>query len=266
MGVAWPAWQAGEPAGGPARSAASTPGTTPQPDPSVETIPPPAAAPPDLPEIGYWSPPPSGFPPDPEPGSTAPITEGAQPQQPLALYDGPGGRPLAFLPPAISGLPVTVPIVQRRSGWAAVLLTSTNRSVGWLPPHGWTAVPLRDQLVLRRQRHELAWYRDGAWKAAWTVSVGTPRTPTPLGRSFVLGRTTLSGRVYAGVDVLVLGSVPDDPASVGASLRGAHTGIHAWYRNEFGRNSSNGCIRMPKAAQQVLLAEIGPGTSVVVLD
>lgn len=220
----------------------------------------------NLPVIDYYSVP-AGFPPDPAPRSTAPVTEGLRPVRPLAVHDAPGGRPRAFLPPTISGVPVTVPVVGRRAGWFAVLLPSVNRTVGWVPAHGWVRQGLRDQLVLRRRSHELTWLRDGARRATWTVAVGSAATPTPLGRTFVLGRTKMPGEVYAGLDALALGSVPDDRASVSAALRGAHTGIHSWYRaDSFGRSVSNGCIRVPRAAQRALLAGIGPGTTVIVVD
>jgi lipoprotein-anchoring transpeptidase ErfK/SrfK len=61
--------------------------------------------------------------------------------------------------------------------------------------------------------------------------------------------------------------VPDDRESLPASLRGAHTGIHGWaYSGAFGRSSSNGCIRMPAAAQRTLLRHIDHGTLVTVVD
>jgi lipoprotein-anchoring transpeptidase ErfK/SrfK len=83
----------------------------------------------------------------------------------------------------------------------------------------------------------------------------------------VLGRTTPHGAVYAGLDALALGSVPEDRAAVSHALRRAHTGIHSWYRSDaFGRSASNGCIRMPRAAQRILLTHIGPGTPVTIVD
>jgi lipoprotein-anchoring transpeptidase ErfK/SrfK len=143
--------------------------------------------------------------------------------------------------------------------------------VGWLPATGpatgWTPRPLPDQLVLRRRTHELTWLRDGQRRASWTVAVGTAATPTPLGRTFVLGRTSTHGSVYAGLDALALGSVPDDRHALSAAFRGAHTGIHSWYRADvFGRDTSNGCIRVPRAGQRTLLTNIAPGTSLLVLD
>jgi hypothetical protein len=246
--------------------AAAAPAPQPSRTAGPTEVPPAAPAPRSLTVISYTSAPP-GLPPDPSPASAAPVTEGLHPVKRLAVYDAPGGRPRAFLPPSISGVPVTVPIVGRRTGWVAVLLPSVNRRIGWLPTTGWTPATLRDRLVLRRAAHRLTWLRDGVPHQSWTVATGAPRTPTPLGRTFVLGRTATSGAAYAGLDALVLGSVPDDKDAVAAGLRGGHTGIHAWYRAAaFGHSVSNGCIRMPGPAQRALLSHIAPGTLVQVLD
>jgi hypothetical protein len=235
--------------------------------PSAETIPPAAAPAADLPVVTY-GPAPAGFPPDPDSLSTARLDEGVHPTRRIAAYDAPGGQPRAFLAPTISGVPVTMPVVERNSGWTAVLLPSANRTMAWIPPgDGWTTVPLRDQLVVYRGTHELSWHRDGVPVRSWPVTLGSPQTPTPLGRTFVLGRSTLPGTVYAGTDVFALGAVPDDPGSIPTGLRGAHIGLHTWYNDlTLGKDDSDGCIRLTKTAQQLLLQEIAPGTAVVVLD
>ena len=243
--------------------------TTPPPAPPRTTAPavvlPAKAAPAGLRTITYTFVP-SGFPADPDPMATAAITEGLHPRRKLPLYDKPGGKPLAFLPPTISGVEVTVPIVAKRPGWVAVLVPSVNRRVGWLPATGWEARTLRDHLLVRLKTRQLAWLRDGVRQGSWTVAIGTDRTPTPLGRTFVLGRTGTHGAVYAGLDALVLGAVPDDRESVAPGLRDAHTGIHAWYRSSvFGRSVSNGCVRMPPVAQRALLSNIGAGSLVTVV-
>ncbi|MCU7723367.1 L,D-transpeptidase family protein [Actinoplanes sp. KI2] len=230
------------------------------------TIAPIKAPPRGLPVITYRHVP-GGFPADPGPADTAPITEGLHAIGKLALYDAPGGNPRAFLPPDIRGVEVTVPIVEREPGWVAVLLPSINRRIGWLPATGWSSRPLRDQIVVHLDRHELTWLHDGVRQESWTVATGSDRTPTPPGRTFVLGRTTTEGSVYAGLDALVLGAVPDDRDAVAPGLRDAHTGIHGWYSaSAFGRSISNGCLRLPRDGQRTLLDHIGPGTPVVVLD
>ncbi|MDG6102595.1 L,D-transpeptidase [Dactylosporangium aurantiacum] len=249
------------PAATPAAPAPSSASPAP---PAAATTPPAAPAAAGLPTITYTRAA-AGFPADPDQSSTVPLTEALHPTAKLAAYDAPGGTARAYLTPDISGVRLVMPIVARRAGWVAVLLPTLNRSVGWLPAGGWSTVPLRDQLVVRRGAYTLTWLRDGVAQHTWTVTVGAAATPTPLGRTFVLGRSSLPSKVYAGLDVLALGAVPDDKGAVAEGLQDAHTGIHAWYRDEFGYRRSNGCVRMPPAAQKILLDAIPSGTSVVVL-
>lgn len=233
---------------------------------SPAPIPPAAPAPAGLPVLNYWNAP-KGFPADTDELSTVAATEGVHTRKKRAVYDAPGGRPRAWLPPDIEGVELTVPIVRRQPGWVAILMPTLNRHVGWLPVGGWTRRALPDQLILHRRTHQLTWLLDGAAQKSWTVATGAAATPTPLGRTFVLGRTPTSGAVYAGVDALVLGSVPDHPEALSAGLRNGHTAIHGWYSSTvFGHSISNGCIRVPKAAQQTLLAAVAPGTQLTVLD
>lgn len=260
----WPR-QTGTVADASSTSAIASPSPSPSPSPTPSAIPvPPAPA--KLPVLDYFKRPPKGFPADAEPESTVPITQALRPTRKLALYDEPGGKALAYAAPTISGVPLIMPIVSEEQGWRSVLLPSVNRTVGWAPPIGWQAVELHDQLVVHRRTHQLVWWRDGQVLGKWTVALGASRTPTPRGRTFVLARTTANGSVYAGVDVLALGSVPERPNAVAAGLSNAHTGIHAWHDpSVFGKNISNGCVRVPKAAQ-LKLVRVAPGTGVLVTD
>lgn len=260
-------WQAGTPdtrfapvAFAPAVAAPAP--AAPAPAPTSAAPLPAARAPENLPVFDYRHSI-AGLPADPEPASTVPVTTGLHPTTNLAIYDAPGGTPRAFLPPDISGLRVTVPIIDRRPGWVAVLVPSVNRRVGWLTDQGWTAQRLHDQLLVRLSTHQLTWLRDGQVRARWTVATGSSRTPTPLGRTFVMGPTPTDGPIYAGEDALVLGAVPENREALAASLREGHTAIHAWYRSAaFGNSVSNGCVRIPKSAQQMLLQNIPDGTAV----
>ncbi|WBB75092.1 L,D-transpeptidase [Micromonospora sp. WMMD1128] len=232
----------------------------------AESVPPAAPAPADLPVVTY-DPAPRGFPADPATADTGPLPEGARPNRKIAAYDAPGGRPLAFLAPTISDVRLTMPIVERRAGWTAVLLPSANRTIAWLPAGGWTTVVLRDQIVVERRTHRLTWRRDGRAVHTWPVSLGMSGQLTPLGRTFVLGRTPPPEDVYGGVDIFALGAIPDDPDAVPTGLRGAHIGLHTWYNDDtLGENVTNGCIRLTRSAQRQLLAELAPGTSFVVVD
>ncbi|GAB2941251.1 hypothetical protein GCM10027280_32170 [Micromonospora polyrhachis] len=242
------------------------PNASPPSSPSVEApigaTPPPA----NLPVVDY-GPAPRGFPTDPATLSTDPLREGLHPLRLVGAYDAPGGQPRAFLAPTIQGVELTMPIVERRAGWAAVLLPSVNRTLAWVPPDGWSSVPLRDQLVVTRRSHQLFWFRDGTLVRSWQVSLGVARTPTPLGRTFLLGRSTLPGAVYADTDVFALGAVPDNPKAIPPGLRDAHIGLHTWYHDgELGKDTTDGCIRLPRKGQRQLLSEVRPGTSLVVVD
>ncbi|MEV0153974.1 L,D-transpeptidase [Micromonospora sp. NPDC050686] len=252
----------------PPAPAPAAPRTPEQPGPDAEeTVPVAAPAPAGLPVVDY-EPAPTGFPADPLPGDTTPLTAGASPTRNIAAYDAPGGRPLAFLAPTISGVPLTMPIADRRSGWTAVLLPSANRRLAWLPPgDGWTTVPLPDQIVVERRPHRLTWYRAGRAVRSWPVSLGLPGQETPLGRTFILGRTPPPEAVYGGVDIFALGAVPDDPDAVPTGLKGAHIGLHSWRDDDtLGQNVTNGCIRLTRTGQRQLLDQLIPGTSLVVVD
>jgi lipoprotein-anchoring transpeptidase ErfK/SrfK len=234
--------------------------------PSISAAPLTAAKPPaDLPTIKYADGP-SGLPADPEQNSTVAPTQGLHPARKVALYDAPGGKPRAYLPPSISGLRTVVPIVREQSGWVAVLVPSVNRRIGWVPPGGWQTETLRDQLIAQLSEHTLIWLRDGQEQKRWTVATGSEATPTPVGRTFVMGTTRMHGDIYLNLDALVLGSVPEEPEKMAEVFQLAHTGIHAWYKSSvFGHSVSNGCLRMPESAQRKLLDEIPAGTSLTVL-
>jgi lipoprotein-anchoring transpeptidase ErfK/SrfK len=224
-----------------------------------------APAPEGLPTLSYWSAA-EGFPADPDPASTAAVTQALTPDRKLAVYDAPGGKPLAFLPQDMSGLPVTVPIVARRADWVAVLLPTLNRTIGWLPPKGWSPSALHDQIVVHVAAHRLVWLRDGVEQAGFSVATGAADTPTPLGRTYVMGTTRTSGKVYAGVDALVLGAIPENKGALADELKDGHTAIHGWYKaSAFGHSVSNGCVRLSAANQRRLLDNIEPGTAVHIL-
>ncbi|GAA2514538.1 L,D-transpeptidase [Winogradskya humida] len=234
----------------------------------VRTVPPlrAAPAPAGLPKIDYWGAA-AGFPADRASTSVRMVLEGLSPHRNLVVYDAEGGRPRAVLPPKISGMPVVVPIVERANGWVGVLLPTLNRRVGWIPDGGWTPATLRDQLIMKLSTHRLTWLRDGAKQGEWKVATGTENTPTPLGRTFVLGRTGTDGAAYAQLDALVLGSIPENPGALAPSLRDGHTAIHAWYRpSALGRSTSNGCIRMSPAAQRTVLRQVKPGVVVHIIN
>lgn len=245
-----------------------TPKPTPSPTPSVDRAGPAAVAPPNpsrLPTIGY-EPAPDGFPADLSPLSTVRVQHAVRPTRTVTLYDGVRGNPRALLPTTIRGAEVVLPVVEVRDGWYAVMLPSANRRIAWLPADSLDVVPLSDQVVVERGARRMTWYHDGAPVAVWLVTIGATDTPTPLGRTYVFGRSTLDDSAYGGVDVLALGAIPEYPENLPPSLLGAHIGIHAWHHDgDLGKATSDGCVRVTRPQQAQLLDHLIPGTVVVIL-
>jgi hypothetical protein len=210
----------------------------------------------------------TGWQADPDPMKTTGITFGVHPLKPVAMYDKVGGKARQMAAPTIAtNVDLVMPVVEQKPGWFGVLVPSANRSIAWLPDANLERRPLNDHIVVYRKQHKLVWLKNDKPQREWEVTLGASQSPTPLGRSYVLGRSALVGSVYAGTDVLALSSIPDDPNSVPTGLRGAHTGIHTWHSDEnLGKNVSDGCIRLTKSGQQLLLRELEPGTPVTVLD
>ncbi|WP_238453979.1 L,D-transpeptidase [Micromonospora sp. ATA51] len=120
--------------------------------------------------------------------------------------------------------------------------------------------------MVERRSHRLPWFATAGVRS-WQVSLGLPRQATPLGRTFILGRTPPPEAIYGGVDVFALGAVPDDPDAVPTGPRGAHIGLHSWHNDDtLGEDATNGCIRLTRSAQRQLLDEVPAGTSLVVVD
>src|SRR5262249_25824392 len=161
----------------------------------------------------------------------------------LALYDAPGGRPRRTLRYRCPGRPWPEPVVLRAGAWPPVLAPPRNGAiVGWhrLWPAPPSTAPSAAESLVDRPRHRWPCLRDGVPKRSWTVTLGNSVTPTPLGRTFILGRSRLQGEVYADTDVFALGAAPDEPEKVPYGLRGAHIGIHTWYNDwTLGKNDTD---------------------------
>ncbi len=144
---------------------------------------------------------------DPDPTGT---TDGAvvHPRRVLAVYATPGRKPFAKVTPKQMN-DTWLPVIDQQKGWTQVLLPSRpNGSIGWVRT---------DQLVQRQtpyvvrvhvgsRRMELV--RDGATVGEWDVAVGAPATPTPIGRTFLLGSIVDDAQGFSPV-ILPLGTHSD---------------------------------------------------------
>lgn len=202
----------------------------------------------------------SGAPEDPAPQQA---TEGivVHPTRTEKVYDKPGGRVIATMPAQQLG-DTWLPVIAERAGWVRVLLPSRpNGSTGWLRSPGLQRAytPYLIKVHLGSMRMELIF--QGTQAGAWTVGIGKPDTPTPTGRTFLLGSIVDPNQKYSPV-ILPLGAHSDTLDSFGGGP--GTVAIHTWPTTDvLGTATSHGCIRVPQDALN-RLTEVPLGTLVLV--
>jgi lipoprotein-anchoring transpeptidase ErfK/SrfK len=183
------------------------------------------------------------------------------PRRTLAVYAAPGRRPFAKIKPRQMN-DTWLPVIDRKGGWSRVLLPSRpNASTGWLRTaqldERQTPYVVRVHLASRR----LELVRDGDPVGSWSVAVGAPETPTPVGRTFLLGSIVDSAQSYSPL-ILPLGTHSDTLDTYGGGP--GTVALHGWPdASVFGRAVSHGCVRVPADALEQL-RQVPLGTLVIV--
>lgn len=197
---------------------------------------------------------------DPNPLAT---TDGevVHPRRTVPVYAAPGRRPFAKVGPSQLG-ETWLPVIDRRGGWSQVLLPSRpNGSTGWLRT---AQVERRTTPYLVRVHvgsRTLELFHDDDLIGSWSVAVGSPSTPTPTGRTFVLGSVTDENQSFSPV-ILPLGMHSDTLDSYGGGP--GTVALHGWPdASVFGSAVSHGCVRVPADALEQL-TQVPLGTLVLV--
>ncbi len=197
---------------------------------------------------------------DAEPQAT---TQGdvVRPKGILPVYAEPGGRPFAKVTPNQLG-ETWLPVIDRRAGWVRVLLPSRpNGSTGWLETRSVELARTPYLIRVHVGSRELELFEDGALLGSWPVAVGAAETPTPTGRTFLLGSIMDPDQSYSPV-ILPLGSHSDTLDSYGGGP--GTVALHGWPDdNVFGTAVSHGCIRVPAEALEHL-TQVPLGTLVLI--
>lgn len=161
----------------------------------------------------------------------------------VPVHAEPGDSAFARLPAHQLGAPTWVPMIERRGNWARVLLPSRpNGSAGWVDAGDSKAIkavvtPYRVDVDVAARR--LSVRDDGREIGSWPVGVGSDRTPTPRGRTFLVAERGKAG--------LALGAHSETTNSPGPiELRGEPD------PKAFGAASSDGSVQVPEAALQAL--------------
>jgi len=197
------------------------------------------------------------------------VTDGVvvHPLTEQVVYAAPGEQAVAVLPATELGGPTWVPVVQSNPGWDQVLLPSRpDRSTGWIFTSGTAASQLQTRqsgylIQVDTDARTLTVDDNGRSLGTWTVAVGAPATPTPTGRTFVLALVAPPQPTYSPL-ILPLGTHSNTLTTYGGGP--GTVGMHGWPDPAvFGHAISNGCVRVPAKALQ-LLATIPLGTLVVI--
>lgn len=202
----------------------------------------------------------SGAPADQQP---AEVTSGEviRPTTMLGVYAKPGRQPFAKIGPRQIG-PTWLPVVERSAGWSRVLLPSRpNGSTGWLRTADLERKHSSYLVRVHAGSRSLELIYNDKPVGTWPVAVGQSDTPTPTGRTFVLGSITDSSQSYSPV-ILPLGTHSQTLDTYGG---GAGTvALHTWPdASVFGTAASHGCVRVPADALD-RLTQVPLGTLVVI--
>lgn len=182
----------------------------------------------------------------------------------VPVYDAVNGRAVAKLPATQLGSPTWVPEVDRRDGWSKVLLPSRpNRSAGWVFTGSDDFERAENDYLVTV---DLAAFRmdvteKGRSIGTWTVGTGSAQHPTPTGRTYVMASIKETVATFSPY-VLPLGSHSDSHETFGGGP--GTVALHGWPDDTpFGTASSDGCIRVPDDALDLLLT-LPLGTVVIV--
>jgi hypothetical protein len=192
---------------------------------------------------------------------------GAIALRPLAAFRRPGHGALArFGLRNVNGAATVFGVLggDCRSAWLKVELpTRPNGATGWVRADRVHLVRVRTRIVVDLSDRVVRFYEGGRLKLRSRAAVGSPATPTPLGRYYVNQRLIAADA-----------SGPFGPGAIGISAfspvltgwaQGGPVAIHG--TNEpwsIGHAVSNGCVRVPNTVLRWLFARTPAGTPILI--
>jgi hypothetical protein len=201
-----------------------------------------------------------GAPADPDPMER---TNGqvVHPVRETPVHDAPDGRAIASMETKQFG-DTWLPVLAEQPGWVQVLLPSKPAgSTGWIRADDVQRAMTPYVIEVHLGSKTLELVRDGDVLDQWEVGVGKADTPTPTGRTFVLGAIADENQQYSPV-ILPLGTHSPTLDTYGGGP--GTVAIHTWPTADvFGEAVSDGCIRVPQDALDQL-AEVPLGTLVII--
>jgi len=168
------------------------------------------------------------------------------PRAEAALYSAPDADAFGKIAPTQFG-PTWLPVVEQTDGWVRVLLPSKpNRSTGWLQDADLDRATSSYLIRVHTSSRTLELFLNNKSLGSWKAGVGAKNTPTPPGRTFLLG-SIIDHKRSASPIVLPLGAHSPTLDTFGGGP--GTVAIHGWPNpHVFGAAISAGCIRVPRTA------------------
>ncbi|MEJ3652318.1 L,D-transpeptidase [Actinomycetes bacterium KLBMP 9759] len=190
-------------------------------------------------------------------------TEGlvVHPVRTTPVHASPGGKAIAQIEPQQFG-PTWLPVIGQQPDWVQVLLPSKpNGSTGWIRAADTEHVITHFVIKVHLKSMKMELTEKGKSVGTWSIGIGKPDTPTPPGRTFVLGQFKDPKQSFSPV-IIPLGTHSPTLDTYGGGP--GTVGIHGWPNDDvLGTASSDGCIRIPADAL-AKLTEVPLGTLVMI--
>lgn len=188
------------------------------------------------------------------------------PREPVRVHRDPDGEPMAIAPPdVLDGLPLWMPVIKAAMGWALVLLPCRpDGAVGWIRLDQQVVVAINHVHIEVDVRACTVTVVENGDRQSWPAGVGKPSSPTPRGRTFVLGMIECSAPGLVD-EVLTLAAHALTPTHLTYRAGISEIGMHTWPVKEgFGRPGGDGSVLVPAEAMAVISARATAGTPVLI--
>ncbi|WP_342000084.1 L,D-transpeptidase [Microbacterium sp. LWH7-1.2] len=187
------------------------------------------------------------------------------------VWADPTAQPVAYLPHEYSYDGTTVPVVEEQENWVKVLLTGRQavpsqgnpaQTTGWMRKSDVDLAPTDTSVVVSISGRTIDIVRAGVpERIASDFAWGTDRTPTPLGRAFIMTTRVVPEYSYTRGHPIVYLSVQSPVLDGFGGADVAVTAFH--YHDDRSGAISNGCLRVDPSAI-TKLSELPLGTPVIV--
>ena len=187
--------------------------------------------------------------------------------EPLTAFRRPGHGAIArFGLLNVNGVDTVFGVLDEtcRATWLRVQLPlRPNGVTGWVRADHVRQVRVRARIVVDLSERRVRFYENGRLRLQSPAAIGSPATPTPLGRYYVNQRLIPSD-THGPFGPGAIGISAFSPVLTGWA-QGGPVAIHGtdepW---SIGRAVSNGCIRVPNAVLRRLFPRTPSGTPVLI--